>query len=36
MKNGDVIDIISASDYFDIKALNKTVNKYFLCYPKLK
>ena len=36
MKNGDVIDIISASDYFDIKALNKTVNKYFLCYPKSK
>ena len=36
MKNGDVIDITAASDYFNIEALNKTVNKYFLCYPKLK
>jgi hypothetical protein len=35
MKNGDVIDIAVASDYFNIEALNKTVNKYFLCYPKL-
>ena len=33
MKNGDVIDITSASDQFNIEALNKTVNKYFLCYP---
>ena len=31
MKNGDVIDITSASDQFNIEALNKTVNKYFLC-----
>jgi len=36
MKNGDVIDITDASDHFNIEALNKTVNKYFLCYPKLK
>ena len=36
MKNGDVIDITVASDHFNIDALNKTVNKYFLCYPKLK
>ena len=36
MKNGDVIDITVASDNFNIEALNKTVNKYFLCYPKLK
>ena len=34
MKNGDVIDITAASDQFNIDALNKTVNKYFLCYPK--
>ncbi len=34
MKNGDVIDITSASDQFNINALNTTVNKYFLCYPK--
>ena len=33
MKNGDVIDITSASDQFNIDALNKTVNKHFLCYP---
>jgi hypothetical protein len=36
MKNGDVIDVTIASDQFNIEALNKTVNKYFLCYPKLK
>ena len=33
MKNGDVIDITSASDQFNIDALSKTVNKHFLCYP---
>ena len=32
MKNGDVIDITSASDQFNIEALNKTVEKHFLCY----
>jgi HD superfamily phosphohydrolase len=36
MKNTDVIDITSASDQFNIDALKKTINKYFLCYPKLK
>ena len=36
MKDGDVIDITTASDHFNIEALKKTVNKYFLCYPKLK
>ena len=36
MKNGDVIDITAASDHFNIEALKKTVNKYFLYYPKLK
>lgn len=35
MKNGDVKDISDASDQFNIDALNKTVNKYFLCYPNL-
>jgi len=34
MKNGDVIDITSASDQFNIEALNKTINKYFLCYDE--
>jgi len=33
MKNGDIVDITSASDQFDIDNLNKTANKYFLCYP---
>ena len=36
MKNTDVIDITSASGQFNIDALKKTINKYFLCYPKLK
>ena len=36
MKNGDITDITAASDHFNIEALNKIVNKYFLCYPKLK
>jgi len=36
MKNGDVIDITAASDQFNIEAISKRVNKYFLCYPKLK
>ena len=35
MKNGKIKDITEASDQFDIEALNKTVNKYFLCYPNL-
>jgi uncharacterized protein len=36
MKNGNITDITAASDHFNIEVLNKTVNKYFLCYPKLK
>ena len=35
MKNGEIKDITEASDQFNIEALNKTVNKYFLCYPNL-
>ena len=34
LKNGDVIDITTASDQFNFEALNKTINKYFLCYSK--
>jgi HD superfamily phosphohydrolase len=34
MKNGDIIDIASASDLPNIKALSKIVNKYYLCFPK--
>ena len=36
MKNGSIIDITAASDQFNIEALSKRVDKYFLCYPKLK
>mgnify|MGYP000017412824 FL=1 len=35
MKNGEIKDITDASDQFNIDALSKTVNKYFLCYPKI-
>ena len=35
MKNGEIKDITDASDQFNIDALSKTVNKYFLCYPKM-
>ena len=33
-KNGDIIDIIEASDQLNIQALTKPVVKHFLCYPK--
>ena len=33
MKNKSIIDITEASDQFNIKVLDKTINKYFLCYP---
>ena len=32
MKDSSITDIASASDQFNIDMLNKTVNKYFLCY----
>jgi HD superfamily phosphohydrolase len=34
MKNGEVKDIATASDDFDVKAVAKQVTKYFVCYPK--
>ena len=34
MKNGAIVDIASASDLPNIKALSKIVNKYYLCFPK--
>ncbi|MGY8987468.1 MAG: HD domain-containing protein [Flavobacteriales bacterium] len=34
MKDGLIQDITEASDQFNIDALSKTVNKYFLCYTK--
>jgi hypothetical protein len=33
-KDGKLSDIASASDQAYIAALQKTVKKYFLCYPK--
>ena len=34
MKNGNIVDITTASDQFNIDALNRKVEKYFLCYPQ--
>ena len=36
MKTGEIKDITSASDQFNIDVLQKKIKKYFLCYPKLK
>ena len=33
-KNGEIIDIVNASDNLNIQALSKTVTKHFICYPK--
>jgi hypothetical protein len=33
-KNGQTMDIVKASDQYNISALSNTVTKYFLCYPK--
>ena len=35
MKDGSIKDITEASDQFNIESLSKTVNKYFLCFPKI-
>ena len=35
MKNGEIKDITDASDQFNVDALSKTVNKYFLCFPEI-
>jgi DNA replicative helicase MCM subunit Mcm2 (Cdc46/Mcm family) len=34
MKRGDIVDIASASDLPNIKAMSKIVKKYYLCFPK--
>ena len=34
MKDGSLADIAEASDNFNIRALSRTVEKHFLCYPK--
>lgn len=33
-RNGEVSDIVEASDQYNISALTRPVTKYFLCYPK--
>jgi hypothetical protein len=33
-KSGKVEDIVKATDQFDLKALSKSVTKYYICYPK--
>jgi HD superfamily phosphohydrolase len=34
MKDGSIVDIASASDLPNIKAMSKIVKKYYLCFPK--
>ncbi len=34
LKNNKILDISGASDQFDMKSLNKEINKYFICFPK--
>ncbi len=33
-KNGNILDVVAASDHLNIHALSKPVIKYFLCVPK--
>ena len=33
-KSGRVGDITNATDQFDMKALSKSITKYYICYPK--
>ncbi|UBZ06652.1 HD domain-containing protein [Salegentibacter mishustinae] len=33
-KNGKISDVAKASDQLNLKALSKTVVKYYMCYPK--
>lgn len=35
-KNGKLKDVAEASDQFNLEALSKVVNKYYICYPKAK
>ena len=32
-KNGEIKDLTKSSDQFNLGALSKTINKYFLCSP---
>lgn len=33
-KNNKIIDVLEASDQYNLKALSEPVYKYFICYPK--
>ena len=33
-KNGKLTDVAKASDHLNLRALSKTVTKYYVCYPK--
>jgi len=33
-KSGKIVDVVKATDQFNLKALSKPVTKYFMCYPK--
>ncbi len=33
-KNGKITDVAKASDHLNLKALSKTVTKYYMCFPK--
>ena len=33
-KNKEMIDVLEASDQYNLKALSEPVYKYFICYPK--
>ncbi|KAA1242769.1 HD domain-containing protein [Aquimarina sp. RZ0] len=35
-KSRKIVDIVRATDQFNLKALSKPVTKYFICYPKHK
>ena len=35
-KSGKIVDVVKASDHFNLKALSKPVRKYYICYPKQK
>lgn len=35
-KTDKIVDIVKATDQFNLKALSKPVTKYFICYPKGK
>ncbi len=35
-KNGKINDVVKVSDQLNLKALTRTVVKYYMCYPKVK